>query len=133
MKKIRFNTILCVVALLTAFISSIPAQAKKNDAKIVFKEIVYDFGNVSLKDGKVSHVFTFTNEGKGNLVISNARADCGCTKPEYSDEPIAPGKSGSVKVTFAPVVKGHFTKKITVTSTGKPQKTRLLIKGNVTE
>lgn len=133
MKNIGINTVLGVVVLLAALFFSIPAQAKKNDAKIVFKETVYDFGNVSLKDGKISHVFTFTNEGERNLVITNARADCGCTKPEYSDEPIAPGKSGSLKVTFAPVAKGHFTKKITVTSTGKPQKTRLLIKGNVTE
>ncbi len=125
--------ILTVAAILAAFIVAIPAFADKKDSKIAFKETVYDFGKISLKGGKVSHEFSFTNEGARNLVITNARADCGCTRPEYSDEPVAPGGSGKVKVTFAPAAKGHFTKKITITTNGSPRKTRLLIKGEVVE
>lgn len=133
MKSIRLKPFFMLMALLALLMVSFPASADKKVAKITFKENVYDFGKISLKAGKVSHEFFFSNDGDGNLVITNARADCGCTRPEYSDEPVAPGKSGKVKVTFAPAAKGHFTKKITVSSNGNPRKTRLLIKGEVVE
>ena len=133
MRNIRFKNIFTVAALLLSLLSVLPAFADKKDARIAFKETVYDFGQVSLKKGKVSHEFTFTNEGSGNLVITNARADCGCTRPEYSDSPVAPGKVGKVKVTFAPNAKGHFSKKVTITTNGNPRKSRLLIKGEVVE
>ena len=131
MKHLR--NILKVTAILAALLLTLPAFADKKDSKISFKETVYDFGKVSLKGGKVSHEFSFTNEGDRNLVITNARADCGCTRPEYDDSPVAPGKGGKVKVTFAPAAKGHFSKKVTVTTNGSPRKARLLIKGEVVE
>lgn len=129
----HFRKILTLATIMAAFIIAIPAFAEKKDSKIAFKETVYDFGKVSLKSGKVSHEFSFVNEGNRNLVITNARADCGCTRPEYDDSPVAPGKGGKVKVTFAPAGKGHFTKKVTITTNGNPRKARLLIKGEVVE
>lgn len=113
-------------------LSAMPASAKDN-ARIDFNEAVYDFGQISLKKGKVSHEFTFSNAGQKNLVITDARADCGCTRPEYSEAPVAPGKTGTVKVTFAPAAKGFFSKKVTVVTNGNPRKTRLLIKGEVVD
>ena len=132
MKTIRFKTMFTVALLLAALLNAIPVFAKDN-ARISFNESVYDFGQISLKKGKVSHEFTFTNSGEKNLVITDARADCGCTRPEYSEAPVAPGKSGTVKVTFAPAAKGHFSKKVTITTNGNPRKVRLLIKGEVVE
>lgn len=134
MKTFKLTYIFAVAALVGLLLLSVPARgAEKPDAKISFSETVYDFGLVSLKKGKVSHEFKFTNAGGKNLVITNARADCGCTRPEYSDAPVAPGKSGTLKVTFAPAAKGHFSKKVTVTTNGNPRKVRLIIKGEVTE
>ena len=132
MKTIRIKSIFSAVLLLSALLLALPVSAKDN-ARIDFNESVYDFGRISLKKGKVSHEFTFTNGGEKNLVITDARADCGCTRPEYSDAPVAPGKGGAVKVTFAPAAKGHFSKKVTITTNGSPRKTRLLIKGEVVE
>ncbi len=130
MKKIKFTSILPFFALLIMMATGISAYAD-NNSKINFKETVFDFGQVPLKGGKVSHEFTYTNEGNKNLTITNARADCGCTRPEYSDAPVAPGKSGKLKVTFVPAAEGHFSKKVTVTTNGNPRKVRLLIKGEV--
>ncbi|MDE5848655.1 MAG: DUF1573 domain-containing protein [Muribaculaceae bacterium] len=132
MKTLKTTSILTTALLIVMLLGAFPALAKDN-AKISFNEAVYDFGQISLKKGKVSHEFTFTNTGEKNLVITDARADCGCTRPEYSDAPIAPGKTGTVKVTLAPAAKGHFTKKVTITTNGSPRKTRLLIKGEVVE
>ncbi|MDE6378938.1 MAG: DUF1573 domain-containing protein [Muribaculaceae bacterium] len=134
MKTFKLNCIYAVAVLIGLLLLSPAAIAdNKKDARISFSENVYDFGQVSLKKGKVSHVFTFTNSGGKALVISNARADCGCTRPEYSDAPVAPGKSGTLKVTFSPAAKGHFSKKVTVTTNGNPRKVRLIIKGEVVE
>lgn len=132
MKTSKFN-ILAALALLMCVAVTFPLSAKKKkaEARIEFTEDVYDFGKVSVAGGKVTHDFAFTNAGTGNLVIINAKADCGCTKPQYSEEPVAPGKSGSVKVTFVPNGQGLFTKKVTVTTNGNPRKVRLLIKGEV--
>lgn len=130
MKNPIFKIFIAFAFLLSLTIA-LPSEAKKKEAKISFTEDVYDFGTVSVKNGKVSHEFNFRNDGDSNLIIINAKADCGCTKPEYSEEPIAPGKSGKVKVTFVPNGKGHFTKKITITTNGHPRKARLLIKGEV--
>ena len=130
--KINKKYLYMAVGLIAVLLSAMPAFAKDN-AKIDFNESVYDFGQISLKKGKVSHEFTFTNAGEKNLVITDARADCGCTRPEYSDAPVAPGKKGTVKVTFAPVAKGFFSKKVTITTNGSPRKTRLLIKGEVVD
>ena len=132
MKNIGIKSIFTVVLLVSALLVSVPAMAK-DKGSMNFNESVYDFGQISLKKGKVSHEFTFTNSGDKNLVITDARADCGCTRPEYSEAPVAPGKSGTVKVTFAPAAKGHFSKKVTITNNGNPRKVRLIIKGEVVE
>lgn len=133
MKTIKFS-IFTAMAVIFCLAMAIPASAKtKKEAKISFTEDVYDFGKVPVSKGKVSHEFTFTNTGDGNLVITSAKADCGCTRPEYGDEPVAPGKSGKIKVTFVPNGQGDFTKKVTITTNGNPRKARLIIKGEVTK
>lgn len=130
MRKKLSTYIRTALPLLAILLMALPAYAKK-EAQINFKEPVYDFGQVSIKKGKVTHEFEFTNTGDKNLTITNARADCGCTRPQYNDEPVAPGKSGSIMVTFVPNGKGTFQKKVTVTTNGAPRKVRLIIKGEV--
>ncbi len=131
MNSIRFKSFLSLLLLAMVFMA-VPATAKNNkNAKIEFEESTFDFGTISMKKGRVSHEFTFTNAGDKNLVITNARADCGCTRPEYSDAPVAPGKSGKMKVTYVPNGKGYFSKKVTITTNGSPRKVHLIIKGEV--
>ena len=132
MKNIRQKMIFTLAAFLMMLFAAIPVLAK-DKASISFESPTYDFGQISLKKGKVSHEFTFSNSGDKNLTITDARAECGCTRPEYSEAPIAPGKTGTVKVTFTPAAKGHFSKKIPVTTIGNPRKVRLIIKGEVVE
>jgi len=91
----------------------------------------YDFGEV--KEGeKVEHEFKFTNTGSSPLIISNVQASCGCTTPEYSKNPIAPGEEGMVKVVFnstGQVGKQH--KVVTVTSNASSPNTLLHLRGEV--
>ena len=81
----------------------------------------------------MSHVFEFTNTGNANLVIIDVTAQCGCTRPEFPKQPIAPGKSGKIKVTYNPAGRpGAFDKTVTVKTNGSPSNVRLKIKGAVT-
>ncbi|MCC5928409.1 MAG: DUF1573 domain-containing protein [Cyclobacteriaceae bacterium] len=99
---------------------------------IRFEQEVFDFGTV--KEGDVvEHTFVFTNVGSLPLLIENALASCGCTVPEWSSEPIQPGKSGSIKVRFNTNNRpNQQLKTVTVRANTDPAETRLRIKGVVT-
>ncbi|MDE7413959.1 MAG: DUF1573 domain-containing protein [Muribaculaceae bacterium] len=128
MKKILF-----IFAALVAFLPLAAIAKDKAQAKAEFPEKSYSFGVIKENGGPVSHEFTFTNEGTGNLIIYEATAQCGCTKPEYPKNPVAPGKSGKIKVTYNPIGRpGPFEKVVTVKTNAKGGKVRLKISGNVT-
>lgn len=133
MGKIAAVSLALVVSVLLA---TLPAAAKKKNiegnAIPTFEETVFDFGNIKEQGGPVSHEFQFSNLGNGNLVILDATAECGCTRPEYPKKPIAPGKKSNIKVTFNPIGRpGAFTKQVTVKTNGNPRKIRLKIRGTV--
>ncbi len=71
----------------------------KDSTRVTFSETEFVFDTIMQGD-KVEHTFEVTNVGEKNLVIANAYGSCGCTVPEFPKEPIPPGKSGKVKVTF---------------------------------
>ena len=108
MKKILFLMTLLVVGVSFAF--------AQTNADIKFDKTTHDFGKFSENSPVVSCVFTFTNIGDAPLVIHQAVASCGCTVPEYTKEPIQPGKKGTIKVTYNGTGKypGHFKKSITL-------------------
>ena len=94
----------------------------------------YDFGKIGEKDGSVSTIFIVKNEGTESLLLSNVRASCGCTTPEWSKEPINPGEFGEIKVTYNPIGRpGRFQKTISIVATnGNTTNTaRAYIKGEV--
>lgn len=96
-----------------------------------FKDTVFNFG--SIKDGDVvSYEFEFTNNGKNPLIISNAQGSCGCTAPEYPNEPIPAGKTNKIKVQFNSADKtGHQEKSVSVTTNSNRGVHMLYIKGDV--
>ena len=88
---------------------------------IAFEADFHDFGEIS--EGTVAeHVFTFTNEGDGPLIISNAQGSCGCTVPIWPRNPIAPGQTGEIKVSFNSKGRaGKQDKRVTLTTNAVPQ------------
>lgn len=131
-KKMR-KTVSLILMVICLIATSVPAMArKKGQADITFATTTHDFGYIPEKKGVVSYEFVFTNTGDKPLVIQNATAECGCTTPEYSEEPVAPGKSGRIKVTYNPLGRpGGFTKKVTVRTNGRHRKSFLYVKGVV--
>jgi hypothetical protein len=98
---------------------------------IKFAEENFDFGKI-IQGEKVSHTFSFTNEGKSNLIVASAKASCGCTVAEPPKEPIAPGAVGKIEVVFDSNGKsGHVTKSISVVTNCEPSTCILVIGGDV--
>lgn len=107
------------------------ASAQKK-AVISADETSHDFGQIKEADGKVSSTFVVKNTGDAPLVITRVIASCGCTTPEWTKEPIAPGQSGNIKITYDPKGRpGPFAKTISVYSNGKTGSFILTIRGEV--
>ena len=98
---------------------------------IKFTEENFDFGKI-IQGEKVSHTFTFKNEGHSNLIVASAKASCGCTVAQPPKEPIAPGAIGKIDVVFDSNGKsGHVTKSISVVTNCEPSTMILVIGGDV--
>ena len=102
-----------------------------NVSKFKFEETEFDFG--SIKEGEVvHHVFKFTNVGKTDLIINNARGSCGCTIPSYPKEPILVGESGEIEVQFNSKNKAGANQKfVSIVANTYPEVTSISIKANV--
>lgn len=100
-------------------------------ARMDFENTVHEFGTV-LEGAQVKHVFKFKNTGKIPLLISDAKATCGCTVPSYPKEPIPPGASSEISVAFNTAGKKHDQNKpVTLTANTFPSMTVLNMKGYV--
>ncbi len=99
---------------------------------ITFEKTEHDFGKINEADGRVTTEFNFKNEGMVPLVLSNVRASCGCTTPKWTREPIEPGQTGTITVTYNPNGRpGRFQKTVTITSNASEPTKRVYIKGEV--
>ena len=68
----------------------------------------------------MSNDFVIMNKGDEPLIIKDAKTPCGCTVPSYPKEPIAPGDSAIIKVSFNSTKKmGYQNKKITLITNTK--------------
>lgn len=106
--------------------------AQFTEPSITFDKTSFNFGNINELGGLKTHVFSFTNNGSQPLIVSDVTTTCGCTVPEWSREPIAPGSTGTVKVTFDPKGRpGAFRKGITVNSNARESTVVLYIVGLV--
>jgi hypothetical protein len=99
---------------------------------ITVDRLVHDFGTIGEDAGNVSAVFVITNNTDVPIVLTNVRASCGCTTPNWTKEPIEPGKTGEVTATYSPKGRpGPFDKTITITTNGDPERLVVHIKGIV--
>jgi hypothetical protein len=93
-----------------------PGGTTGNINDLAFVKEEHDFKTVG--EGPVAdYEFVFTNKGKEPIIISQVHASCGCTTPSWPKEPILPGKTASIKASYATAGRpGPFTKNITVLS-----------------
>ncbi|REE82062.1 uncharacterized protein DUF1573 [Lutibacter oceani] len=100
-------------------------------AIIDFDKREYDFGEVT--EGElVEGSFEIINKGKVDLIITSAKATCGCTVPEWPKEAIKPGESAPLKFTFNSRGRvGKQSKSITLQTNSEKVTETIRIKGTV--
>ncbi|MBW8524755.1 DUF1573 domain-containing protein [Chryseobacterium chendengshani] len=76
-----------------------PAVSSQPLTTVALSESNFDFGNIK-KGDKVNHVYEVTNTGTNPLIISEVKPGCGCTAPEFTKDPILPGKKGKITLSF---------------------------------
>lgn len=102
------------------------ASAQTASGSLSAKETFFDFGTVSMKNGKVSHVFKITNETDSAAIVSKLFTSCMCTTASISvngskkgpfgmpghgaipriDQEISAGDEAEVEVVFDPAAHG---------------------------
>jgi hypothetical protein len=103
------------------------------EEKVIVDKTEHNFGTVKKEGGNVSAVFTITNRTKIPVLLSEVRASCGCTTPDWTKGPIEPGKTGTVTATYNPTGVGPFEKSVTI-NVSEGDKTEMIvvkIKGTV--
>ena len=120
------------MAIFAICLVTLSAVADDKQAEATFATLSHDFGTIQEAKGPVSCTFEFTNTGNKPLLIIDAVASCGCTRPEYPSKPIKPGKKGKIKVTYSPIGRpGAFKKSVKVKTNGKERTVTLRIEGTV--
>lgn len=101
-------------------------------AKAEWAEKQADLGNIP-QGTPVTHEFTVNNTGGEPLTIRDAKITCHCITTDWQRDPIAPGKSGWVKVTFDAETAGEFYRFVPVSTSvdSVGQGTALIVKGTV--
>ncbi len=129
MKKVVFTLIL-LVAMIGLNAQTVPSNP--NGPEIKFDKTVHNYGEI-MQGANGDCEFSFTNTGKEPLILSNVAASCGCTTPNWTREPIMPGKKGTIKVHYDTNRLGIISKTITVVSNGKTDRVVLRIEGKVNQ
>ncbi len=127
-----FAIMLFATTLLTAQNASSQTQeTDEQKAHIDFESTLHDFGQIVV-NSNASCEFKFTNTGKEPLILSNVKASCGCTVPEWTKEPVLPGEEGVIKVRYTTVTRPNvINKAVIVYSNADNKQVILRIKGEV--
>ncbi len=119
-----------IVLLIVCSIISLATFAQQ--AQILITENKHNFGEIQEQNGPVTHNFVFKNVGNSPLILNAVTASCGCTTPVWTREPVAPGKTGTIQVTYNPLNRpGAFNKNISISSNAKNSQETLYISGMV--
>ena len=116
--------------LAAAFVTGFTVMAQKADDVIKVSADTYNFGKI--KQGvPVTTFFTVTNKSDKPVVLESVVASCGCTTPEWSKEPVAPGATSQIKVGYNAAAVAPFTKDITIRMAGLQEAKIIHITGEV--
>lgn len=129
MKKVI--VFLCFTVYLLSASAQQSVVSKSTGPKIKFESEVIEYGVIQ-QDANGCREVKFTNVGKEPIILQNVSSSCGCLTATWPKEPIAPGKSGVIKVHYDTKRVGKFEKTITIQSNDVDRPSIVLkIKGEV--
>lgn len=130
MKRILY-LILSVIFVSFPFSNKLLGQIVLEN-KVSFNELVHDFGDILISDGKQTCVFKMKNISNVPILIHRVIASCGCTQPYWTKTPIKPNETGEIKITYLNDQGPYpFNKSITVYVGGLSKPVILKVRGAV--
>jgi hypothetical protein len=125
-----------LVLFITGLLSSILAIGQDVDLNSSSAQVLswdnksIDLGTIH-QNQPVEVVYRFTNTGSQPIIITDVKTSCGCTAAKHADEPVKPGESSEITVTYNAKAIGTFNKTITVTTTAAAEPNVLQLSGEV--
>lgn len=115
-----------------SFFSQLETELLKDTTAIAFIDSPTYYFDTIQQDDKVEHTFRIQNVGEKNLLIASAFGSCGCTVPEYPKEPVRPGDTAVIYVTFNSAGKeNEQVKSVTLVCNTLNKREMLYLKGFV--
>ena len=146
MKKLIITTLLAMLFIPSMAQREVKQQEQKeaqkevlNDkkaktfAEIKFEKTNHNFGTFAADTAILDCEFKFKNIGNADLYIHQAFASCGCTVPDFPTDPIKPGETGVIKVTYDGTHKapGSMRRSISIHTNSKVEIIKLYITGKM--
>lgn len=117
---------------LLSLIATLSSAASFAGPQLVWLNSVHNFGAFKEDLGPVTCTFKAVNTGDEPVVVIDARANCGCTRPTYTRKPVAPGDTLCVSVAYDPQGRpGRFSKQVKVTANTDMKSYVLAVRGTV--
>lgn len=118
--------------ILTITLIALTALIATAQPQVTWLERHYDFGVFKEENGNATCQLRLVNTGNEPLIIVRAQVGCGCTGISYPEEPIQPGDTAAIGVTYNPTARpGQFTKQAIVFTNTVPNRNVVEISGNV--
>lgn len=92
----------------------------KNNGKVAFEPMQIDAGEVPY-GVPVERAYTVKNISEADLIILNVKSGCHCAVVDWPKEPLKPGQTGSIKITYDALKEGPFYKIVSVNTNFDPE------------
>lgn len=126
------NCFLLFLWSLSAVISVADMHAATNDS-IAFDKLTHSFASFPEDGDPQTCLFLFTNRTQKPVAVARVQTTCGCAVANYTSEPVLPGKTGTIRITYNPQGRpGRFNRSARVQFSGSQQVVQLSITGEVT-
>ena len=115
-----------ILLLLLVLISC--KKSEKNDS-LIFNSDTFNYGVI--KHNSIMKKSIKFNVKESNTIITNAFADCGCTKVIYPKNNLDEGDIGSISFVYDTKLMGYFIKRIFIYTNSSKKPIVLFIEGEV--
>lgn len=136
-KSIKTKQIIFVFAIFSLFTQCSSKNTHINTANegvhYAFIDSIHDFGVIQRNSPIASHDFRFVNTGTKPIVVLGVDVSCECTKADYVHDPVMPGDTSYIRVTYDGTGRGaeHFNKSVFVTTNAAGDPFELTFEGEL--
>ena len=108
---------------------SIGEEKTTVQTQVAVPETSFTFGNFDWQEAQ-THSFEVKNVGHELLVIQDVTTSCGCITVDFPKEPVQPGGTAMVKVTYKADQQEYFNKTVTIYGNAEQLPLALHVSGN---